>query len=64
MSSYQESMQKNTTPEKQKKKKSKNAYPNVKMQAKEQRSLSDLQKAIPTLKNLPLQLSMSLSVKS
>jgi len=34
------------------------------MQPKEQRSLSDLQKAIPTLKNLPLQLSMSLSVKS
>lgn len=34
------------------------------MQIKEQRNLSDLQKAIPTLKNLPQPLSMSLSVKS
>lgn len=46
------------------KKKSKNAYPNVKMQTKEQRDLSDLQKAIPTLKNLLLPSSMSLLVKS
>ena len=49
---------------KRKMKKSKNAYPNVKMQTKEQRSLSNLYKAIPILKNLPLPLSMSLSVKS